>query len=610
MSRGEPSAYANDPAACAYRLQPWQDKHPPDAIVLPSVSVDLSRLPPDLLPLLLRPLRGRLGDLAACARVNKWWNAVAQPMLYERIVLRDQGRVVRLFASLAHNLHNTHRLRVLELRVYPFALSSRALDQMEQDLVTALRAASHLHALAWTRTGSLNNRIITDVFPHLNSLRAVELTGDTRTYNPALLVRSLPAPSAGQCKAILRPLSSRDYATVPRDFGTGPNGQEELEDPLSIERAEREMRQRLVLPERERGLEEVMLIMPDRKLSTCLSALAAQLGGRLRRLEVLCNHTPFLRDEHLISTAPHVPLLRALSIAGCKAVSARGFIPLLQAGQVRMLKLESVGLCGDDMRNMAPHLQLLEELTLTYPTSQSVEEVRAYFASLSSLVEATPRLRALTFYAPGGTHGVEGGLEEDSDEESLPMSGPHLDREFLLALLSARGAGLRTLRLYGMGMSLDQLELVTRLAPQLEDLVVHLYEADQGAQRIADRVARLARLRTLHLLSSAGSECLLEMDDMVHVAERAAPGLTQIGFRHRVWAVRAHSTERRYTDFSGEPWSIRRPAGPLGFGRRRVPLARASVCCAHLAGVQIDQWKNKLHCHSTVWPSPCPQRAQ
>lgn len=49
--------------------------------------LDMARLPSDLLPLILAKLRFRLGDLAACARVSSWWNRVAQPLLYERVVL-------------------------------------------------------------------------------------------------------------------------------------------------------------------------------------------------------------------------------------------------------------------------------------------------------------------------------------------------------------------------------------------------------------------------------------------------------------------------------------------------------------------------------------------
>lgn len=256
------------------------------------------------------------------------------------------------------------------------------MDEMERDVVLTLRAAASLRHLAWTRTGSLNDRIVADLFPHLARLRSLELTGDTRTYSPWNLIARLPAPAPHvQCKAILRPWSTKGYALVPRDFGCAPSSshpapvasasvpasapgqdqdqdkglslpqiassEEELEDPTAVVRAERDMHQRLVqLQDQDRGLEEVSLIMPDRTWSEALPQLASRLGGHLARLEILCNHTSFLRDEHLRRIAYFTPLLRHLSLAGCKALSSAGFLPLLQAarGQLQSLTLESVQL--------------------------------------------------------------------------------------------------------------------------------------------------------------------------------------------------------------------------------------------------------------------------
>lgn len=233
---------------------------------------------------------------------------------------------------------------------------------------------------------------------------------------------------------------------------------------------------------------------------------------------------------------------------------------------------------------IAPYLPALQELTLTYPRGLSASEVRMYFDALSGLMESLGNLRSFTLYAPGGTAGVEGHADDEltfssSDEEDfhrhghghghghghhqhhthIPMSGPALDMPFFRALLSSRGRALRTLRLYGMGMSLGQLDLLTRVAGipdpsslctrrlehgdlehggQLENLVVHLYERDEGGRKAARCLARLPRLCTLHILSSVRSHCLFSVDDLAHLAGCAAPTLRQIGFRHQVWTVR------------------------------------------------------------------------
>lgn len=196
---------------------------------------------------------------------------------------------------------------------------------------------------------------------------------------------------------------------------------------------------------------------------------------------------------------------------------------------------------------MAPYLSQLEELTLTYPVHQPPARVRTYFDALSIFMDHLPCLTAFTLYAPGGTDAVVEGEDDSSTEEhahGIPMSGPALDGSFLRSLLASHGSRLRTLRLYGMGMSFTQLDHLTHVMGQgaLQNLVVHLYESDPGGRRLGTYVGRITHLRTLHVLSSARSQCLLEPDEMQYVAERASSTLTQIGFRHRVWIVRCYSS--------------------------------------------------------------------
>ena len=75
---------------------------------------------PDVLPDVLRHFAWRVRDLAACCRVCRLWHAVATPLLYERIWLRNQTRLVRVFATLAQTPSLAAFVRLLEGRVFPF----------------------------------------------------------------------------------------------------------------------------------------------------------------------------------------------------------------------------------------------------------------------------------------------------------------------------------------------------------------------------------------------------------------------------------------------------------------------------------------------------------
>ena len=73
----------------------------------------IGSLPIELLPEILSRLSWRTGDLAACARVNSSWHNYAQLLLYERILLRDQLKLIKLFRSLAAHEHNARSLRII-----------------------------------------------------------------------------------------------------------------------------------------------------------------------------------------------------------------------------------------------------------------------------------------------------------------------------------------------------------------------------------------------------------------------------------------------------------------------------------------------------------------
>lgn len=83
--------------------------------------------------------------------------------------------------------------------------------------------------LSWRRQLRRNNRVLRTIFTSLHSLRTLELTGDSRTWSPELLLSQLSP-----------------------------------------------------------GIRHFAIIMPDRRVSNALVPIAERLGGELRSLNVLC----------------------------------------------------------------------------------------------------------------------------------------------------------------------------------------------------------------------------------------------------------------------------------------------------------------------------------
>ncbi len=515
---------------------------------------------------------------------------------------RDHNRLVKLFSSLSAHVHNAVHLRILELRVFPFGLRAEALEQLEMHIVRALQhAGAHLHELSWTRTGSLSDRVILELFPHLRALRRLELTGDSRTWDPALLVRSLKRPA--------RRLRCRAEEELPKGSGVWQVVQEDAEESNGNDAID---------PDEAEGksVERLSLLMPDRRTASAIPAICERLGGQLKGLSVLSNHAPHLTDSILADCAPYLPHLSHLSIIGCRSISFAGLLPLLSVsrGKLSELALESLpSLQAADFQRMQPYLQKsLQVLSLTYP--RPALDAHEYLNALADLLSECQGLHSFTLYAPGGSKGVSasglaadgvggGGYEApESDEEEeedaapsagtsddgyraaeeemarqrrqreahfgvpglgpdgkpryrygIPMSGPALSTDFLEALLRARGRHLRLLRLHGIGMSLAQLEMicsmcsapapaqqadgVTGAGGELVDLVVHLYEADPNTNRLRRSLSKLGKLRSLHILSSVNSDMILDEEDLAQLVDACPTTLRQIGFRHRVWLV-------------------------------------------------------------------------
>lgn len=258
---------------------------------------------PDVLPDVLGHLAWRVRDLAACCRVCRLWHAVATPLLYERIWLRNQTRLVRVFSTLAQRPPLAKCVRILELRVFPFGMPAEALEALEAHIVQALQSMTNLRELRWTRTGSLSDRVLRHMFDATHHLQTLELTGDSRTWSPRLLVERIP-----------------------------------------------------------RSVTSLSFLLPDATVVRHLPDIVAQLEGRLASLQLLCMHSSVVTDDILQTLAPLAPRLQRLALIGCKHVHGPGIEAL---ATVRDLCLEAVGLGPHALVRIVP--QHVQSLVLTLP---------------------------------------------------------------------------------------------------------------------------------------------------------------------------------------------------------------------------------------------------
>lgn len=522
----------------------------------------LGALPLDLLEPILSYLQHRVRDLAACALVCRLFHEIATPLLYERLFLRDQTRLKLVFACLGSRPQLCRLVKVVELRVFPFGLDAERLERLEIDIETTFRYAVNLEELVWTRTGSLNDRLLPTLLGSSPKLHRLELAGDARLWTTQALVRHIP---------------------------------------LSIEGLS------FMLPEKStlRGLVDVAAKLVQGTSCGSSSTLASDMAGLsvrdndhgrptgLRSLSILCQHSPHLTDALLMAIAPHLRYLRRLSLAGCRAVTGRGIQAVLrsaaQGGEgVRDLAMEGLNIQAQDVSLLHPYASSLRLLSLTYPRSASSSGSRSlsaaslheFYADFATLVEKADGLRELTHYAGSGSRpAMDGGhegddglvdLDELDDDDSdydddgeyvhatrpdrvegsgsaamgtssdwirrfsgpppegsvrygapkstaPPGNLPLLPTWFLTRLIGSRGGQLTKLRLHGIGISLDQLGVIAQHCRNVEDLVVQIWEDD--LPRLAALLCQLPRLETLHVLASASSETSLGESEIQWIAQ-------------------------------------------------------------------------------------------
>ncbi|KAE8226177.1 hypothetical protein CF319_g1211 [Tilletia indica] len=547
------------------------------------LSLPLVGLPIELLKHLLEFVPHR--DLPACCRVSKLFHNLASPLLYRRLWLRDQKRLHKVFTVLGSRPHLSALVRVVEIRVFPFGLAAEDLEALELAIISTFKHAVNLEELIWTRTGSLNDRVLRTIFDRIARLKLLELTGDSRSWSPALLIEKLPAV-----------------------------------------------------------IERLSLVMPDRAVTERIPLIAQRLGPNLQSLSILSNNAAYIRDASIEAAAPFLTKLSRLSLVGCKNVTGAAILTVLTQSQtdITELSLEGLSLLPQDVDRLSKLTPKLRTLAITHP-SKSVSSADFYM-SLGAWVEHSEHLSRFTFYRMSGEVAApdeeQDVSDEDGDEDedegvvqqeashspdlphqsnalqqaapntsspssgpdvasynetentaqgnesaaiatedspaesllpfsSLQIDSPYLQRfrdqpyqpqaptgtastsrhggggpsdpliptAFLLRLIHARGAHLTQLRIHRLAMTVQQLGLICHNCPQLEDLVVHLFEPDWNT--IKAHLASLPQLRSLHILASLRSGLDLTEDNLRCLAASSSDTLRQVGFRNRVWEITA-----------------------------------------------------------------------
>ncbi|PWY98579.1 hypothetical protein BCV70DRAFT_164621 [Testicularia cyperi] len=543
--------------------------------------LSLQSLPLDLLVPILSQLRHRVRDLAACALTCRLFHTLATPLLYERLFLRDQRRLQLVFWTLARNPELCSLVKIAELRVFPFGLHAELLESLEANIEATFRAANHLEELVWTRTGSLNDRLLPCLLRSSPLLQRLEITGDARSWSTTVLVDNVT--STVQHLSIILPERSVVNAIVDIAAKIAQTG---------------------VRLHNDSGVDNVADLTGD----------SSHAPPGLRSLSLLCQHSPLLKDAHLLAMAPHLHQLQRLSLAGCRAVTGRGIRAVLQSAAqgagVNELAMEGLDMQGKDVALLIPFASRLRLLSLTYPRSSSSSGSRSlsssaigdFYRNFSSLVEHADRLEELTHYAgagskpaadgDGGAHDgivdldeLDDALDEDESEydedgeyqqgsatlqndstfmnttsEELirrfsgpppegsvryghhrpsepPSNLPLLPTSFLTRLLAARGDQLIKLRLHGIGISLDQLALVVQHGRVLRDLVIQIWEDDLS--RLAALLCQLPQLETLHILASASSDTVLGEREIQWIAQVCADANRERRLQIDRWYARA-----------------------------------------------------------------------
>ncbi|GAA6032615.1 hypothetical protein NBRC10512_004447 [Rhodotorula toruloides] len=444
--------------------------------------LELSDLPSELLPLILKPLLARR-DLYAVCLVCRSWREVGQRLLFAHVRLfgRDLAIAPLLFQTLADNAQLAQLVRKLEVRVYPLSLILKERLETEWLVIRMIRNCKNCEELVWTRKGALTDRVF-QAINSLRRLRSFECNAHTNL-----------SPGSWDADHFLR------------------------------------------LP----PLRSLSLILPDRNIADILPSFfkrqkevapQADWAGTtstdillLEEFSVLCRESNAINDTVVRAIAPSLAnsRLTSLAFAGCAKLTGAPLLDLLPTlPHLRHLAIEACNLHPSFFTSAAPSLAQLRSIKLTHPGPRHLT-LPSFFPALETLLQSTANLTAFTLYYSGAS---------STGQREWPV----LPLDFVKSLAASVGAKLRKFEVSGVLIAVEAIEALAHSAKELRNLVLHL-GADFDLPRLTASFAPLSSLRTLHLLSQRAS---VSADDVLTVAEQCHPTLRQIGYRNRVWIIK------------------------------------------------------------------------
>lgn len=273
------------------------------------------------------------------------------PLLYNRLFLRSQTRVVSVFRTLASAPHLCSLVQVLELRAYPLGMGAEQLERLERDVGRALGMMRNLRVCVWTRMGSLNGRVLPDLLGGLwkgegaggeleegvsketrkSQLHTLELTGNTRFYD----VQALWKGKGAETSLAPKPHASRSHTSGVTLAEQASSLVVEETNQITEQVASRASAS-FSFP----SLLHLSFLLPDP--GAIRATLELSKRRPLRSITLLCQHTNVLSPLDVEELALSVRELEKLVLVGCKALEGEGLRRLLKGSErgVRILGVE------------------------------------------------------------------------------------------------------------------------------------------------------------------------------------------------------------------------------------------------------------------------------
>ncbi|KAA1474576.1 hypothetical protein DENSPDRAFT_841180 [Dentipellis sp. KUC8613] len=226
-------------------------------------------LPLELLPRIIQHII-KPSNLAVVCLVNRSFHTFAVPLLYERIATispwyRDaNNRMMEVFRTFATCPHLAQFVRRLDIRDFSQSfLSSSRYQHLLEYCLRGIQHTTHLRSCAWTRDGSLQNRVL-EALQGCPDLCELEITGNHEgNYDPPTLLGF-------------------------------------------------------------RNLRKISIIKPSRPVLDLLPRWLGYTGHSLRSLSLIYQDSTLVTDNLLEELSPNLPCIEHFYLVGCIRVTHRG----------------------------------------------------------------------------------------------------------------------------------------------------------------------------------------------------------------------------------------------------------------------------------------------